>query len=46
MGFRFCAGRIDVVWGIELGDGRAVVNKIHRPPVELDAIRTPTMRSV
>lgn len=36
---RFRAGRIDVVWGVELQDGRAVVLKTHRPPVELDATR-------
>jgi Ser/Thr protein kinase RdoA (MazF antagonist) len=37
---RFRAGRIDVVWGVELEDGRAVVIKIHRPPVDVGAIRT------
>lgn len=37
---RFRAGRIDVVWGVRLEDGRAVVVKIHRSPVDLDAIRT------
>ncbi|MEV5961505.1 hypothetical protein AB0L70_07050 [Kribbella sp. NPDC051952] len=36
---RFRAGRIDVVWAVELADGRAVVIKTHRPPVDLDAIR-------
>lgn len=36
---RFRAGRIDVVWGVELADGRAVVIKTHRPPVDLDAVR-------
>jgi hypothetical protein len=36
---RFRAGRIDVVWGVELRDGRAVVIKTHRPPVDLDATR-------
>ncbi len=36
---RFRAGRIDVVWGVELEDGRAVVLKMHRPPVDLDATR-------
>jgi hypothetical protein len=36
---RFRAGRIDVVWGVELEDGRAVVIKTHRPPVDLDAVR-------
>ena len=35
----FRAGRIDVVWGVELKDGRAVVIKTHRPPTNLDAIR-------
>lgn len=36
---RFRAGRIDVVWGVELEDGRAVVIKTHRSPVDLDAVR-------
>lgn len=36
---RFRAGRIDVVWGVELADGRSVVLKTHRPPVDLDAVR-------
>jgi hypothetical protein len=36
---RFRAGRIDVVWGAELNDGRAVVIKTHRAPVDLDATR-------
>ncbi|WP_375425160.1 hypothetical protein [uncultured Friedmanniella sp.] len=36
---RFRAGRIDVVWGVELDDGRAVVLKAHRPPVDLHARR-------
>ena len=36
---RFRAGRIDVVWGVELEDGRAVVIKTHRPPVDLQATR-------
>jgi Ser/Thr protein kinase RdoA (MazF antagonist) len=35
----FRAGRIDVVWGVELADGRAAVIKTHRPPADLDAIR-------
>ncbi|MEA3056323.1 MAG: hypothetical protein QOD30_1755 [Actinomycetota bacterium] len=35
----FRAGRIDVVWGVELEDGRAVVIKTHRPPTDMDAIR-------
>jgi Ser/Thr protein kinase RdoA (MazF antagonist) len=34
---RFRAGRIDSVWGVELQDGRAVVIKAHRPPVDLAA---------
>ena len=36
---RFRAGRIDVVWGVDLDDGRAVVIKTHRPPVDLEATR-------
>lgn len=36
---RFRAGRIDVVWGVQLQDGRAVVIKVHRLPVDPDAIR-------
>lgn len=36
---RFRAGRIDVVWGVELEDGRAVVIKTHRTPADLTAIR-------
>ncbi len=36
---RFRAGRIDVVWGIELEDGRAVVIKTHRPPADLAILR-------
>lgn len=36
---RFRAGRIDAVWGVELADGRAVVIKTHRPPVDLEATR-------
>jgi hypothetical protein len=36
----FRAGRIDVVWGVELSDGRSVVIKTHRPPVDMDAIRS------
>ena len=35
---RFRAGRIDAVWGVELDDGREVVIKCHRPPVDLDAL--------
>lgn len=37
---RFRAGRIDVVWGVALDDGREVVIKCHRLPVDLDAIAT------
>src|SRR5690242_9658053 len=36
---RFRAGRIDAVWGVELQDGRAVVIKAHRTPVDLHAAR-------
>ena len=36
---RFRAGRIDVVWAVELEDGRAVVIKTHRSPVDLQATR-------
>ena len=36
---RFRAGRIDVVWGVDLEDGRAVVVKTHRTPVDLAALR-------
>ena len=35
---RFRAGRIDVVWGVELDDGREVVIKSHRLPVDLGAV--------
>jgi len=35
---RFRAGRIDAVWGVELQDGRAVVIKAHRTPVDLDTV--------
>lgn len=31
----FRSGRIDAVWGVRLDDGREVVIKIHRPPVDL-----------
>lgn len=31
---RFRAGRIDAVWGVGLQDGRAVVIKAHRTPVD------------
>jgi hypothetical protein len=34
---RFRAGRIDAVWGVELSDGRAVVIKAHRAPVDVGA---------
>lgn len=36
---RFRAGRIDAVWGVQLADGRAVVLKAHRPPVDFGAAR-------
>lgn len=36
---RFRAGRIDVVWGVDLQDGRAVVLKTHRTPVDMNARR-------
>ena len=42
---RFRAGRIDAVWGVELQDGRAVVIKTHRTPVDLDAMRPPSKPS-
>lgn len=35
---RFRAGRIDAVWGVELTDGREVVVKAHRQPVDLRAV--------
>lgn len=35
---RFRAGRIDAVWGLELTDGREVVVKGHRLPVDLDSV--------
>ena len=34
---RFRSGRIDAVWGLELQDGRSVVVKAHRAPVDLEA---------
>lgn len=37
---RFRAGRIDAVWGVELNDGRRVVLKTHRPPADVQALRT------
>jgi aminoglycoside phosphotransferase (APT) family kinase protein len=33
----FRAGRIDAVWGVQLQDGREIVIKAHRPPVDLAA---------
>jgi hypothetical protein len=36
---QFRAGRIDAVWGVELQDGRAVVIKAHRTPIDLEAAR-------
>lgn len=36
---RFRAGRIDAGWGVDLADGRALVVKAHRTPVDLDAAR-------
>jgi hypothetical protein len=38
-GIRFRSGRIDVVWGVELEDGRPVALKAHRQPMNLDALR-------
>jgi aminoglycoside phosphotransferase (APT) family kinase protein len=35
---RFRAGRIDAVWGVDLQDGRDVVIKAHRAPVDLGAV--------
>lgn len=35
---RFRAGRIDAVWGAALEDGREVVVKAHRQPVDLQAV--------
>ncbi len=37
----FRSGRLDAVYGVDLADGRAVLLKVHRPPVDLDA-RTAT----
>jgi hypothetical protein len=34
----FRAGRIDAVWGLELDDGREVVLKAHRRPVDVGAV--------
>lgn len=39
---RFRAGRIDAVWGVELVDGREVVIKSHRLPVDLKAVAAAT----
>lgn len=36
----FRAGRIDAVWGVELDDGREVVIKTHRLPVDLRAVNS------
>lgn len=36
---RFRAGRIDAVWAVELNDGREVVIKAHRTPVDIAAAR-------
>ena len=33
----FTAGRIDVVYGVTTGDGRRLLIKVHRPPVDLTA---------
>ena len=35
----FVAGRIDVVYGVTTDDGRALLVKVHRPPVDLAARR-------
>lgn len=35
----FVAGRIDVVYGVTTGDGRALLVKVHRPPIDLAARR-------
>ena len=37
-GIRFRSGRIDAVWGVVLADGREVVIKSHRRPVDLLAV--------
>jgi len=37
---RFRAGRIDAVWGVQLEDGRDVVIKCHRLPVDAGTIAT------
>jgi len=39
---RFRAGRIDAVWGVELADGREVVIKAHRQPVDVQAVAAAT----
>lgn len=38
----FRAGRIDVVWGVQVGEGREVVIKAHRPPVDVAAVAAST----
>lgn len=35
----FRSGRIDAVYGLLLGDGRKVVMKIHRPPVDVSGLK-------
>ena len=40
----FRAGRIDAVWAVTVGDGRAVLIKAHRQPVDL-AARLSTVRA-
>lgn len=39
---RFRSGRIDVVWGVALGDGREIVIKAHRLPADMFAIGAAT----
>lgn len=41
-GIAFRAGRIDAVYGLRLDDGRAVVVKLHRAPVDLPALLATT----
>jgi Phosphotransferase enzyme family len=36
---RFRAGRIDAVYGLDAADGRPLLVKVHRPPVDLDGRR-------
>ncbi len=38
----FRAGRIDAVYGLRLDDGRTVVLKLHRAPVDVPALRATT----